>query len=122
MSYAQSNSNGHFNGGYTRGQIDGYDEDLEDGGPVGASRVRRVGGYGGFLNDSIPLPSEYEPAITSRYRRLDADWDDYKAHEKLHRGARSHMASNTSRQDRVGRGLSNARAYGSGPGGRQIEG
>lgn len=123
MSYAQSNSNGHLNDGHTRDQIDRYDEDLEDGGPVGASRVRRAGGYGGFLNDSLPLPLEDESTIPSRHRPPDADWDDCQAHENSHGGAQSYMASNRSRsRDRVGRGLSNARAYGSGPGGRHIEG
>ena len=122
MSYAQNNSNGHLNDGHTRDQIDRYDEDVEDRGPVDASRVRRAGGYGGFLNDSLPLPLEDE-SIPSRHRPPDADWDDYQAQENSHRGARSYMASDRSRsRDRVGRGLSNERAYGSGPGGRQIEG
>ena len=123
MSFAQSNSNGHLNGGYNRDQIERYDEDLEHGGPAGPSRVRRAGGYGGFLNDSLPLPSGDESAIPLRYGPPDADWDDYQAHEDSNKGARSHMASNMSRSlDRVGRGLSNARVYGSGPGGRQIAG
>ena len=123
MSYAQSNSNGHLNSGYIRRQIDRYDEDSEDGGPAGASQVRRAGGYGGFLNDGLPLPLEYESAIPSRHRPSDADWDDHQAHENSYRGARSYMASNRRRsQDRAGRGSSNASAYGSGPGGRHIEG
>ena len=123
MSSAQSNSNGHLSGGYSRDQIDRYDEDSELGGAAGASRIRRAGGYGGFLNDSLPLPAEDESAIPLRYRPPDADWDDYQAHEDSNKGARSHMASNMSGVlDRVGRGLSNARVYGSGPGGRQIEG
>ncbi|KAL8794900.1 MAG: hypothetical protein Q9195_002612 [Heterodermia aff. obscurata] len=123
MSYAQSSSNGHLNGSNTRSQIDHYDEDLEDGGPASASRVRRAGGYSGFLNESLPLPLEYESAVPSRHRSPDADWDDYNARENSNRGARSYMASNRSRsQDRVGRGSSNSRAYGSGPGGKQIEG
>ena len=123
MSYAQSNNNGLLNSGYTRGQIDRYDEDSEDGGPAGASQVHRAGGYGGFLNDSLPLPLEYESAVPPRHRPPDADWENHQAHENSYRGARSYMASNRSRsQDRAGRGSSNARAYGSGPGGRQIEG
>lgn len=115
MSYAQSATNGLSNNNYARDQNDRSREDPDEGGSAGASRVRRVGGYGGFLGDNLSSPSEDEPPIASRHRPYDVGFNGHFAEEGPDRGNQGYIA-------RDGRDTSDARTYGTGPGGRQIEG
>lgn len=115
MSYAQNGTNGYVDGSYARDQNGRSREDLEEGGPAGASRAHRAGGYGGFLGDNLPSPLEVEPPIASRHLPYDVGSNGRFANESPDRGIQGYMA-------RDGRDISNARTYGTGPGGRQIEG
>lgn len=123
MSYGQNGTNGYVNGSHAHDQDDRYEEKYLNGGSISSSRARRAGGYGGFLNDNLPLSAEDGSAIPSRNRVYDGHSDGRYARESPDRGLRGYTARDRSRsRDRDGRDISNATTYGTGPGGRQIEG
>ena len=123
MSYAQNGVNGLVNGNYARNTGDRYEEDSYDGGSMVSSRARRAGGYGGFLNDNLPPPSEDSPPIPSRHRLHDGNALGRYGPDDPDRSLRGNASSDRSRsRDRVGRDTANERTYGVGPGARQIQG
>lgn len=117
MSY----SNGYANGGYGANR---YEDSIQDDEQADGRSQRRAGGYGGFYNSQLSVPTEPEleplpPQASFRRRGTDdstggfglfasgrRDTDDYDSSRSRDRGLRG--------QD--------TRLYGSGPGSKQIEG
>lgn len=118
MSSPSTGHNGYTNSSYAQETMNRYDDGHQNGNGIEGNRERRGGGYGGFVNDTLSVPTENERQPASQRQgsdanmngshnrsgseRVDADWDN----------------SNRSRE----RGLPSSRSYGNGPGGRQIEG
>ena len=117
MSYRNESTNGP-----DRANL--YQDQSQDDAQRGVGHQRRMGGYGGFYDTSLNVPSEHDlepPLPQSLYRRRGTDdstggfglfssgrkdTDDYESSRSRDRGARS--------QD--------TRLYGSGPGTKHIEG
>lgn len=113
MSY----SNGYTNGSYRTNR---YEDLQEDSDSIEVGRQRRPGGYGEFY-DGIPSEPEAQTPRPS-FRRQGADSSHGVSGLSVSR-TRDTDGYDTSRsRDRGTRGQNGARQYGSGPGGRQIEG
>ena len=100
MSY----TNGYANGAYGVGR---YEEAPQYDSERRGSHTHRAGGYGGFHDNSLSVPSEPEaepPPPQQAFRRRGAD--DYDSSRSRDRGVRG--------QD--------TKLYGNGPGSKQIEG
>lgn len=116
MSY----SNGYTNGGYSANRYEDYGGEQEDNRPG----QRRPGGYGGFYNDQLSVPTESEadpPPAQSSFRRrgLEEPTGGFGLFGSGRRDTDDYDSSRS--RDRGGRGQ-DTRLHGSGPGGRQIEG
>ena len=122
MSYTQNGDIPYVNGGYSRGEKSRNDDLYQEGGPVGGSRFHRPGGYGGFLNDDPPVAADAGPTIRSQ-QGLHAEGSNGRyARGGADAALRGYGSGERSRSRDRGRGDTNVRAYGSGPGARQIEG
>ena len=121
MSYSQNGSNGYMNGSYGREASNGYDGVFQDTGPRDSGRARRAGGYGGFMGDDLPLPADNDEPAPLRQRGFEEVSNGAYGRGSPDRVGSGHHGRRASRE-RDGSSASNARAYGSGPGGRQIEG
>lgn len=112
-----------MNGNYAGRDDYRLEENHQESGPVVAPRARRAGGYGGFMSDNLPVASEDAPAIPQRQRPYDQDSNRLYTQERPDREVGGYNAhGRNSSGDRDGRTMHDARTYGNGPGGRQIEG
>lgn len=118
MSRASAAHNGYTNGNYGQETMNRYDDDRQNKGVVGESRERRVGGYGGFVNDTLSVPVDNERQPASQHHGSDANPKGSHGHLRLDRRDTDWDNSSRSRE----RNGANLGHYGSGPGGRQIEG
>ena len=113
MSY----SNGYTNGTYRTNR---YEEPHEDSDSLGGGRQRRAGGYGGFYDGAPSEPEPQPPQPSFRWQGVD---NSERASGLSVSRTRDTDGYDTSRsRDRGAHGRNDARQYGSGPGGRQIEG
>lgn len=118
MSRPSAAYNEYTNGNYERETMNRYDDDRQNKGVAGESRERRVGGYGGFVNDTVSVPLDNERQTASQHQSSDANLKG--SHGHLRPDRRDADWNNSSRnKERNGANLGH---YGSGPGGRQIEG
>lgn len=118
MSRPPNGSNGYTNGYYSQEQSNRYDENHQDVSPIEESSERRVGGYGGFVNDSLSAPDRHSPS-----RRGAADPETYNSYTRSRFEERDSDLDNGSRsRERDGLDHSNGRNQRNGPGTRQIEG
>ena len=121
MSYSQNGSSSYMNGSYGREASNGYSGDRHDESPGATGRVRRAGGYGGFLSDNLDTSGDNIEPLQLRQRGFDGTSNGATARQSPERGAGGYNGRRKSRE-RDGASLSSARTYGNGPGGRQIEG
>ena len=113
MSY----SNGYTNGSYRTNR---YEDPQDDSDSVGGSRPRRAGGYGGLHNGAPSEPEPQPPRPSFRWQ--GADSSDGTSGTSVSRTRDTDGHDTHKSRDRGARGQNGARQYGSGPGGRQIEG
>ena len=115
MSRYHNGANGYVNSGDGRDSpYNMHDETQRSRSRAG--RERRAGGYGGFVTDNLDIPPQDQPR---QPRGGPGEPNGGYAYRFL--DGREREKSYSSSRERNGREGSNARAYGSGPGGRQIE-
>lgn len=121
MSYLHNGNNGHINGSHGREASNRYDGNIQDTGSRETGRVRRAGGYGGLMSDDLPLPADHDEPLQSRQRASEGASNGVYARGSPERRGTSHDGRRRS-TERDGSSVSNARTFGSGPGGSQIQG
>ena len=121
MSYLQNGNNGHTNGNHGREDSNGSDENIQDTVSRETGRARRAGGYGGLMSDDLPLPAHYDEPVQLRQRGPEGASNGTYARESPGRRGISHDGRKQSKE-RDGSSASNARTFGDGPGGSQIQG
>ena len=117
MSYG----NGYINGSYGD---DRYDESTQQNRQEAGSSQRRAGGYGGFYDGTLPVPSdpELEPPPPHRSVQRRGTDDSTGGYGLFASGRRDTDDYNSSRSRERGGRVQDTRLYGNGPGGKQIEG
>ena len=115
MSYSNGYSNGHY--GTNQYEESGREEET-----VGGSRQRRAGGYGGFYDPNLSVPTGMDPPPTQPSFRRQATDELAGGFGHFASGTRDTDGYDTSRsRERSGRAQENSRLAGRGPGARQIE-
>ncbi len=114
MSHLQNGSNGHTNGYGSYAQRPGnrYGDGSHEG-----SREGRGGGYGGLTNDNLSPPTEADVQPPPRRRGYSHETNGSFARSRPERGEDHNGSKEGNEQDQ-----DNARLYGTGSGGKQIEG
>lgn len=114
MSHSQNGSNGYINGYGSFVQRPGnrYGDDSQDG-----AREPRGEGYGDLMNDNLSAPAVAEIQPPPSRRGYGHDTNGYFARSRPERGESYNRSREGNEQDQ-----DNARLYGTGPGGKQIEG
>lgn len=121
MSYLQNGNHDHMNGNYGGEGSDGPDENIQDTTPRETSRARRAGGYGGLMSDDLPLPTDHDEPFQWRQRGSEGASNGINTHGSPGRRGIRHDGRRQSKE-RDGSSASNARIFGNGPGGSQIQG
>lgn len=122
MSGPSTGHSGYTNSNYAQDTLNRYDDDHQNGNGngngIGGNRERRGGGYGGFVNDTLSVPTENERQPASQRQGSDSNINGSYSRSRSERTDTSWDNSSRSRE----RDVPSSRPYGSGPGGRQIEG
>lgn len=121
MSYLQNGDNGHINGNHGQEESNGSDGNIRDTNPRGTGRARRAGGYGGLMSDDLPLPGDHDGPIQLRQRGSEGASNGLHARGSPGRRGIGHDGRKQSKE-RDGSSTSNARTFGNGLGGSQIQG
>lgn len=117
MSRPSNGHSGYTNGNYAQETLNHYDDDRQNENTVGGGRERRGGGYGGFVNNTLSVPTENERQPSSQRRGSDPNMNGSYSRSRSERDT-DWDSSSRSRE----RKIASSRPYGSGPGSRQIEG
>lgn len=121
MSSGRNGANGYSNGYRNQEQSNRYEEDPTNGGPIGGQRVRRAGGYGGFMPGDV---SE-QPELGQTDHLGPESPDPFNAPSipgwRRAEGRGQGRDDNGSR-DRFRPTGNGSHLYGDGPAGKQIEG
>lgn len=108
-----------MNGSHGREVLHGIDTDRQDEDTRSSARARRAGGYGGFLYDSLPLPSENDESVSLRQRETAGNLNGVYGRRSPDGSGAVYDGRRRSRE-RDGLSAGNIRTFSNGPGGRQI--
>ena len=114
MSHSQNGGNGYTNGygSYTQRSGNRYGDDSHD-----ENRARRPGEYGGFMDNNLSAPTDPELQPPPRRRGYSQEVNGTFARQRPERNE-----DHNGNGERNGLDQDNSRLYGTGPGGKQIEG
>ena len=121
MSHAHSGSNGYTNGYHVAESSDQYGEELHDASFRDSARAPRAGGFGGFMNDTSVAHPLYQSQTLPRTRGPEAESQGLHRRQRSDRGDRDWTAGSRSRETSRPN-WRGSRLYGTGPGGKEIEG
>lgn len=111
-------STGYSNSNYGQEPTNRYEDDRPSGSSLGGSRERRPGGYGGFANDTLSVPTDGGRLTPLQRRASDTNTNGSYSRSRSDREDTDWDNSSRSRE----RDKQKSRGFGNGPGGRQIEG